>query len=113
MQYSTVQYFVVQFSAVHCSTFQCITVQCSAVESRVRDRGRQFVAIVGVLEVSKWLIPTLAYTHPQKHLETLFLPKEKQKSRMWETPTLSTDADSRTDTNLKRLRDLSQKEFFF
>ena len=29
------------------------------------------------------------------------------KSRIRETPTLSTDADSRTDTNLKRLRDLS------
>ena len=31
----------------------------------------------------------------------------KKKSRIRETPTLSTDADSRTDTNLKRLRDLS------
>ena len=31
-----------------------------------------------------------------------------KKSRIRETPTLSTDADSRTDTNLKRLR-----EFFF
>ena len=30
-----------------------------------------------------------------------------EKSRIRETPTLSTDADSRTDTNLKRLRDLS------
>ena len=30
----------------------------------------------------------------------------KKKSRIRETPTLSTDADSRTDTNLKRLRDL-------
>ena len=30
-------------------------------------------------------------------------------SRIRETPTLSTDADSRTDTNLKRLRDLSKK----
>ena len=29
-----------------------------------------------------------------------------KKSRIRETPTLSTDADSRTDTNLKRLRDL-------
>ena len=28
-----------------------------------------------------------------------------KKSRILETPTLSTDADSRTDTNLKRLRD--------
>ena len=33
-----------------------------------------------------------------------------KKSRIWETTTLSTDADSRTDTNLKRLRDLS---FFY
>ena len=32
-----------------------------------------------------------------------------KKSRIRETPTLSTDADSRTDTNLKRLRDLSLK----
>ena len=30
-----------------------------------------------------------------------------KKSRIRETPTLSTDADSRTDTNLKRLRNLS------
>ena len=30
-----------------------------------------------------------------------------KKSRIRETPTLSTDADSRTDTNLKKLRDLS------
>ena len=30
-----------------------------------------------------------------------------KKSRIRETPTLSTDADSRADTNLKRLRDLS------
>ena len=30
-----------------------------------------------------------------------------KKSRIRGTPTLSTDADSRTDTNLKRLRDLS------
>ena len=33
-----------------------------------------------------------------------------KKSRIWETPILSTDADSRTDTNLKRLRDLSKKK---
>ena len=33
-----------------------------------------------------------------------------KKSRIRETPTLSTDADNRTDTNLKRLHDLS---FFF
>ena len=32
-----------------------------------------------------------------------------KKSRIRETPTLSTDADSRTDTNLKRLRDSSKK----
>ena len=30
----------------------------------------------------------------------------KKKSRIRETPTLSTDADSRTDTILERLRDL-------
>ena len=34
----------------------------------------------------------------------------KKKSRIRETPTLSTDADNRTDTNLKRLRDLSLKK---
>ena len=32
-----------------------------------------------------------------------------KKSRIRETPTLSTDADSRTNTNSKRLRDLSLK----
>ena len=35
----------------------------------------------------------------------------KKKSRIRETPTLSTDADRRTDTNLKRLRDLSLKKY--
>ena len=34
----------------------------------------------------------------------------KKKSHIRETPTFSTDADSRTDTNLKRLRDLSFKK---
>ena len=29
-----------------------------------------------------------------------------KKYRIWETPTLSTDAESRTDTILERLRDL-------
>ena len=36
-----------------------------------------------------------------------------KKSRIRETPTLSTDADSRTDTNMKRLRDLSYFFIFF
>ena len=35
-----------------------------------------------------------------------------QKSRIRETPTLSPNADSRTNTNLKRLRDLSFFIFF-
>ena len=35
-----------------------------------------------------------------------------KKSRIRETPTLSTDADSRTATNLNRLRDLSIIVFF-
>ena len=39
--------------------------------------------------------------------------KKKKKSRIRETSTLSTDADSRTDTNLKRLCDLSLIFFFF
>ena len=34
----------------------------------------------------------------------------RKKSRIRETPTLSTDADSRTNTNLKRLHDLSKKK---
>ena len=34
--------------------------------------------------------------------------KEEEKSRIRETPTLSTDGDSRTDTNLKRLRDFKK-----
>ena len=33
-------------------------------------------------------------------------PKNVKKSRIQETPTLSTDADSRTNTHLKRLNDL-------
>ena len=37
---------------------------------------------------------------------------DQKKSRIRETPTLSTDAGRRTDTNLKRLRDLSKKTKF-
>ena len=42
-----------------------------------------------------------------KHIGELFGNYEicEEKSRVRETPTLSTDADSRTDTNFKRLRD--------
>ena len=43
----------------------------------------------------------------------LFSVKSTKKSRIRETPTLSTDADIRTDTNLKRSRDLSQLLFYF
>ena len=35
---------------------------------------------------------------------------EEKKSCIRETPNLSTDADSRTDTNMKRLCDLSIKK---
>ena len=35
--------------------------------------------------------------------------KNLKKSHIRETPTLSTNADSRSDKNLKRLRDLSKK----
>ena len=38
------------------------------------------------------------------------MPTSFLKSRIGETPTLLTDADSRTDTNVKRLRDLSLKK---
>ena len=41
--------------------------------------------------------------------KSLILKKGIKKSRIRETPTLSTDADSRTNTNWKRLRDLSKK----
>ena len=54
--------------------------------------------------------------------DTVFLPISEvcddtvplsatEKSRIRETPTLSTAADSKTDTNLKRLRDLSKKSW--
>ena len=52
----------------------------------------------------------------EKNLKELKLSKLsclrhiKKKSRIRETPTLLTDADSRTDANLKRLRDLSLKK---
>ena len=36
-----------------------------------------------------------------------FVEMQFKKSRIRETSNLSTDADRRTDTNLKRLRDLS------
>ena len=42
--------------------------------------------------------------------EMIISLNKNKKSRIRETPTLSTDAASRTDTNLKRLRDLSSKK---
>ena len=47
-----------------------------------------------------------------RHIFASVLVKYKQKSRIRETSNLSTDADRRTDTILKRLRDLSQKKKF-
>ena len=50
------------------------------------------------------------YYNPHINLKNYKYSKiQKKKSRIRETPTLSTDADSRTDTNLKRLRNLSIK----
>ena len=42
--------------------------------------------------------------------ELIFNKKGEKKSRIRETSNLSTDADRRTDTILKRLRDLSKKK---
>ena len=53
---------------------------------------------------------------PEIRKETfMYLPPfyTVKKSRIRETPTLSTDADSRTDTNLKRSRDLSKYIYIF
>ena len=41
---------------------------------------------------------------------SFFVENNRKKSRIRETPTLSLVADSRTDTNLKRLCDLSQEK---
>ena len=48
------------------------------------------------------------YTKAQKVRLNLF-ELIVEKSRIQETPTLSTDADSRTDTILERLRDIFHK----
>ena len=48
-----------------------------------------------------------------EHKYLVFFMFLEKKSRIRETPTLSTDADSRTDTNLKRLRDFIFFNFFF
>ena len=44
------------------------------------------------------------------HFFKKFMGSALKKSRIWETPTLSTDADSRTKTILERLHDLSAKK---
>ena len=66
---------------------------------------------------------TVSNTRLHQHIENVFslicskdiwnLYKWKEKSRIRETPSLSTDADSRTDTNLKRKRDLTKKMGMF
>ena len=47
------------------------------------------------------------WTFLKSNFGYFWLANGKKKSRIRETPTLSTDADSRTDTNLKTSRDLS------
>ena len=59
------------------------------------DKHKHFSFVLGI-----------EHTAPPYVIEEKF----KKKSRIRETPTLSTDADSRTDTNLKRLSDLSLKK---
>ena len=60
--------------------------------------------VVLALKLGLLISHAFHYFYLTKHLV-------KKKSRIRETPTLSTDADSRTDTNLKRLRDLSNFSF--
>ena len=52
----------------------------------------------------------LAYTKIEIYIYEYIPPPPSKKSRIRETPTLSTDADSRTNSNLKRLRDVSKKK---
>ena len=56
--------------------------------------------------LKKWIFKTISPPSPPG----LLLPGCFKKSCIRETPTLSTDADRRTDTNFKRLRDLSLKK---
>ena len=56
--------------------------------------------LVGLHCPMKYYFPTLAHWPLYEH----------KKSRIRETPTLSTDAASRTNTNLKRLRDLPSRK---
>ena len=58
---------------------------------------------------------TFTFNDPliQQHLDSTTLGFNNKKSCIRETPTLSTDADSRTNTNLKRFRDLSIFFFLF
>ena len=61
---------------------------------------------------SQTLVPRNLYMfyYSLPGIEMQFRQLSKIKSRIRETPTISTNADSRTDTNLKRLRDLCQKK---
>ena len=49
----------------------------------------------------------------QIRYEELKLQSYLTKSRIWETPTLSTNAGGRTNVNLKRFRDLFYFLFFY
>ena len=55
---------------------------------------------------SLWVV----YLCDASECRTNIMSSYKKKSRIRETPTLSTDADRRTDTNLKRLRNFSPKK---
>ena len=57
-----------------------------------------------------WGMPKNGYSSglTNNFLSNILLSSKK--SRIRETPTLSTAVDSKTDTNLKRLRNLSKKK---
>ena len=70
---------------------------------RRQRRGRKYIRISAIYYIY-YLVAELHVLHLREDI--------LKKSHIRETPTLSTDADSRTDTNLKRLRDLSEKNNF-
>ena len=93
LYYSTLLNTQLLCTILYCTALYCTVLHCTALHCTVSlaNYGGNISKII-----SRFITPQIIYFN--------------KKSRIREISTLSTDADSRTDTNLKRLRDLS---YFF
>ena len=86
----------------------CNFTKCNGGKNKCASKSSKNILSKNILVKRVCKFCCLAFFHKKK-----FQGKRvRKKSRIRETPTLSTNADSRTNTNLKRLRDFFLILFF-